>query len=368
MMSCRVHFHGMLPSLRCGCRRRPEGPVRHRSPIKSMNTSSSDAAIGRDAIDADALRRQARPRSPAPAAAAAPAARRTCARSPKDCTSRTPGSEARSSIGGRGSVDDHFEQLAGERRLQVAPGDRARAGGRRAAAPRVRTARPRRDTASPSRSSARFDRNSERSFQNSRRDTGSTPVVGSSRSRICGSCTSVHASASFCFIPPESRSARRARNGVSWVISEQPVSRRLVYPDAVNLGEERDVLVDGEIAVEREPLREVPDVRGDRPVLFHRVAAEHAHLAAVGADQPARQANRRRFARAVRTDDAEHLAGLDRERHVVRRPPRRRTACRHDGTPARSAAELGLTALTWAAPLRPACPSSGCRRGCRRSL
>ena len=40
---------------------------------------------------------------------------------------------------------------------------------------------------------------------------------------------------------------------------EQAVALSLVVADAVNLGEERDVLVDAEIAVEAEPLREVAD-------------------------------------------------------------------------------------------------------------
>ena len=56
-------------------------------------------------------------------------------------------------------------------------------------------------------------RNSDSSFQNSRRETGSTPVVGSSSTTSSGSWTSVQASASFCFMPPDSRSARRVRNG-----------------------------------------------------------------------------------------------------------------------------------------------------------
>src|SRR5579872_1214013 len=43
-----------------------------------------------------------------------------------------------------------------------------------------------------------------RSRQNWRRETGSTPAVGSSSTRSSGSWTSVHASASFCFMPPES--------------------------------------------------------------------------------------------------------------------------------------------------------------------
>ena len=51
-------------------------------------------------------------------------------------------------------------------------------------------------------------------IQNSRRDSGSTPVVGSSSSSRSGSVSSAAASASFCFMPPESAPARRARNGL----------------------------------------------------------------------------------------------------------------------------------------------------------
>ncbi len=55
------------------------------------------------------------------------------------------------------------------------------------------------------------------------RTRGATPDRRRSSARraagSCGSCTSVQASASFCFMPPDSRSARRARNGVSCVIS-----------------------------------------------------------------------------------------------------------------------------------------------------
>src|SRR5438045_8028422 len=46
--------------------------------------------------------------------------------------------------------------------------------------------------------------------QNSRRETGSTPVVGSSSNKIFGSVMSAHASASFCFMPPDSRPASRS--------------------------------------------------------------------------------------------------------------------------------------------------------------
>ena len=196
---------------------RAEAPWPVAPPIKSMNTSSSDAAIGRTPIDRMPCAASAASIVRAPAAAA-PAARRTCARSPNDCTSRTPGSEARSSIGGRGrstvtsssSPASAACRCAGRSSASRRPSCSSATRPHRSASSRYGVAMT---IVSP------FDRNSDSSFQNSRRDTGSTPVVGSSRSRIFGSCTSVHASASFCFIPPESRSARRARNGVSWVIS-----------------------------------------------------------------------------------------------------------------------------------------------------
>ena len=106
-------------------------------------------------------------------------------------------------------------------------------------------------------------RNSDSSFQNSRRDTGSTPVVGSSSRMICGSWTSVQASASFCFMPPDSRSASRSRNGVSCVMSSRRLRRALVVGQPVDLGEERDVLVDAQVAVEAEALREVAGAARD---------------------------------------------------------------------------------------------------------
>jgi hypothetical protein len=50
---------------------------------------------------------------------------------------------------------------------------------------------------------------SYRMRQNWRRETGSTPVVGSSKNSTWGSWIRVQARASFCFIPPESACAGR---------------------------------------------------------------------------------------------------------------------------------------------------------------
>ena len=52
--------------------------------------------------------------------------------------------------------------------------------------------------------------------QNSFLDTASTPVVGSSNTRILGLWINAHESASFCFIPPESFPARRVLKGSIW--------------------------------------------------------------------------------------------------------------------------------------------------------
>ena len=49
----------------------------------------------------------------------------------------------------------------------------------------------------------------------SRRARGSTPTPGSSSSRTGGRESSVQARPSFCFIPPESRPARRPVKGPS---------------------------------------------------------------------------------------------------------------------------------------------------------
>ena len=171
-------------------------------------------------------------------------------------------------------------------------------------------------------------RNSDSSFQNSRRETGSTPVVGSSSRISSGSWTSVQASASFCFMPPDSRSASRARNGVSCVIASSWSRRAPVVANAVHLGEERDVLVDGQIAVQTESLREIADTLGQRAMRAHRIEAEHAQFARVGVQQSAHQTDRRRLAGAVRADQAEHLASAHVEAQAGQR--RRRAVPLHD--------------------------------------
>ena len=103
---------------------------------------------------------------------------------------------------------------------------------------------------------------------------------------------------------------------------EQTAPALLVAPEAVNLGEERDVLVDAQVAVETEPLREISNRPGDLGVIGDRILAEHAYRSAVGVEEPAQQPYRRGLASTIRADDAEHLALAHVERQAVERSHR----------------------------------------------
>jgi hypothetical protein len=77
----------------------------------------------------------------------------------------------------------------------------------------------------------------------------------------------------------------------------------------VNLREERDVLVDAQIAVEREALRQVADGAGDVAMLLHGVLAEHADgPPSIDVQQSRRSRGSTSSCRAVWADQAEHLA------------------------------------------------------------
>ena len=72
---------------------------------------------------------------------------------------------------------------------------------------------------------------------------------------------------------------------------EQLVAAALVMRDAVDLGKERDVLVNREIAIQAEALRQVADPFGQRAMLPHGVVAEHADATRVDMQQTAHQAD-----------------------------------------------------------------------------
>ena len=89
---------------------------------------------------------------------------------------------------------------------------------------------------------------------------------------------------------------------------EEAIAPAGVVGNAMNLGEERDVLVDAEVTVKTEPLRQVADARGDLAMLFHWIETENANLAFVRVQQPTEQSNRGGLAGTVRTNEAEHFA------------------------------------------------------------
>ena len=74
-----------------------------------------------------------------------------------------------------------------------------------------------------------------------------------------------------------------------------------------------------QVVVEREALAHVADAPLDLLGLVRHVEAEHAARARGRREQPAQHADRGRLARAVRAQEAEHLALLDRQRDVVDR-------------------------------------------------
>src|SRR5688572_9589933 len=100
---------------------------------------------------------------------------------------------------------------------------------------------------------------------------------------------------------------------------EEAIAAPAKIADTVNLGEERDVLVDAQVAVEREALREIADRSGDIAVLLHRILAEHADGAFINMQQSADRANRGRLAGAIGTDQPEHFAHLDAVAHPAER-------------------------------------------------
>ena len=132
------------------------------------------------------------------------------------------------------------------------------------------------------------------SAQNCCRDSGSTPVVGSSRISRSGSWTSAPHSPTFCFIPPDSLPAGRSANGPSPVACEQ-----LLDADCALRGRqpeqprhEVDVVADAELEIQVLPqaLRHVGDARAHRapvPDVGH-VAVEDGDLS-----RPASSSTRR---------------------------------------------------------------------------
>ena len=226
------------------------------------------------------------------------------------------------SSGGRAALTRDFEQLPGKPRLQVLRRDR-RASSRPSCSSATRAAalgfvQVRRGH--HNREAAR--RGTRTAASRTRGATpGSTPVVGSSRSRILRLVHEragerqllLHAAREP--IGP-ARSERRELRHL-----EQPIAARLCNAaHAVNLGEERDVLVD---ATDRRRARTAArDSRRRRSSRGARAIGSRPSTRTVppsARQQSAGHADRGRLSRAIGADQAEHLARLDRKRHARRR-------------------------------------------------
>ncbi len=87
--------------------------------------------------------------------------------------------------------------------------------------------------------------------------------------------------------------------------------------DAVEGGDEADVLLGREVLVQAEQLRHVRDTAAGTTRELHRVLAEDLDLTRRPAQRSGQHADRGRLARSARPDDAEDRARGDIERHVV---------------------------------------------------
>ena len=148
-----------------------------------------------------------------------------------------------------------------------------------------------------------------RTSQNSRRETGSTPVVGSSSSRTRGCGTSAQMSESFCLMPPLNFPARRpAKRCMSNMRRYcRPRSRIACGSNAAQVAAVADVFGDGEVGIEAEGLGEVAGLRAH----LARGPAEDVGDAGGRFHHAGENLEGRGLARAIGADEAEYLARLD---------------------------------------------------------
>ena len=162
----------------------------------------------------------------------------------------------------------------------------------------------------------------------SARISGSSPVVGSSRKSTAGRWTRPMATSSRRCMPPEYvRASRSAASGEAEAL-EQVVDRgRARRRAARGCGPADEVLAPGRLAVDaRSVCATTPIARRTRSGSSQHVDPGDRGLAGVGARQRRQDLDRRRFAGAVRAEQAEDGAGLDRERDAVESPHLARVA------------------------------------------
>ena len=149
------------------------------------------------------------------------------------------------------------------------------------------------------------------SIQNSRRDTGSTPVVGSSSSSSSGCVSNALTSDKLLLHAARQRASQTAAepletNALQQVGGACPGNR---IGHVVEPRPQVQVLVDREVLVEGETLRHQAE----------RAHALHLNAAAGRLDQSGDEPEERRLARAVGTEQREELAAVDGQRQPAQR-------------------------------------------------
>src|SRR5689334_19486450 len=101
-------------------------------------------------------------------------------------------------------------------------------------------------------------------------------------------------------------------------LDELPDARfRFIRWQVIEASVKNEVLANGELAVERERLRHVPEVLADLHAAGVYGAAEDGCGSLGGRKKPGQHLHGRRFAAAVRPEKAEDFTALDRERDVI---------------------------------------------------
>ena len=182
----------------------------------------------------------------------------------------------------------------------------------------------------------------------------STPCVGSSRMSTFGEIASHRASATFCWLPPDSDSTSDATDAgldpqlVHVPLRLAPFARAIDQPAAGDRGEAREahVLVDRHFR--DDPVlfpifRKIADAGVDGAAGRSHVdrTAVHQHVARVGGRQAEHGLRELGAARPDEPREPDDFAAANLERHIL-----------HTGSPARDAAQLERDLAERHAPLR----------------
>ncbi len=97
----------------------------------------------------------------------------------------------------------------------------------------------------------------------------------------------------------------------------EPPRVLLAARDAAQIGDEVEVLEDGHVLVQRRVLGQVADVAAHLDALVIDVVARDVGASGRGREERREDLHRRRLARAVRPEEAEHFAAPHVERDVV---------------------------------------------------